>query len=138
LYISLATVDGDEMIIWVFMKLLSRNTNCDYICLKWLVSYLNSDSHTWLWHLCRVPLLPFLTLFFFLLIYRIVQNSGMEKLWWISDFKVLAKKTLANAQYLYYGRRENFGESSFVTFPKWFAFIGALTHDRWFERSCDR
>jgi len=34
--------------------------------------------------------------------YRIAQNSDGEKLWRISDFKVLARKTLANVQYLYY------------------------------------
>ena len=32
-----------------------------------------------------------------IMIYRIAQNSGREKLWRISDFKVLARKTLANA-----------------------------------------
>jgi len=40
-----------------------------------------------------------------------VQNSDREKLWRISDFKVLAKKTLANAQHLYYWQEKNFGES---------------------------
>jgi len=29
--------------------------------------------------------------------YRIAQNSGGEKLWRISDFKVLTRKTLVNA-----------------------------------------
>jgi len=29
--------------------------------------------------------------------YHIAQNSGGEKLWQISHFKVLARKTLANA-----------------------------------------
>jgi len=43
--------------------------------------------------------------------YRIAQNSGGEKLWRISDFKVLAKKTLANARHLYYWQEKNFGES---------------------------
>jgi len=42
--------------------------------------------------------------------YRIEQNSGGVKLWWISDFKVLARKTLANAQHLYYWQEKNFGE----------------------------
>jgi len=40
-----------------------------------------------------------------------VYNSGGEKLWQISDFEVLARKTLANAQHLYYWQEENFGES---------------------------
>jgi len=44
--------------------------------------------------------------------YHIVQNSGGIKLWWISDFKVLARKTLANAQHLYYWQENNFGESA--------------------------
>jgi len=43
--------------------------------------------------------------------YRIAQNSGGVKLWQISDFKVLARKTLANAQHLYYWQEKNFGES---------------------------
>jgi len=46
--------------------------------------------------------------------YRIAQNSGGEKLWRIiiySDFKVLAKKTLANTRHLYYWQEKNFGES---------------------------
>ena len=32
--------------------------------------------------------------------YRIAQNSGGVKLWRISNYKVLARKTLANLQYL--------------------------------------
>jgi len=40
-----------------------------------------------------------------------VQNSGEVKFWRISDFKVLARKTLANAQHLYYWQEKNFGES---------------------------
>ena len=32
--------------------------------------------------------------------YRIAQNSGGVKLWRISNYKVLAEKTLANLQYL--------------------------------------
>jgi len=44
-------------------------------------------------------------------IYHIAQNSGGVKLWQISDFKVLARKTLANAQHLYYWQEINFGES---------------------------
>jgi len=44
-------------------------------------------------------------------IYRIAQNSGGVKLWRISDFKVLARKTLANAQHLYYWEEKNFGKS---------------------------
>jgi len=44
-------------------------------------------------------------------IYHIAQNSGGVKLWRISDFKVLARKTLANAQHLYYWQEKNFGES---------------------------
>jgi len=43
--------------------------------------------------------------------YCIAQNSGREKLWWISDFKVLASKTLVNARHLYYLQEKNFGES---------------------------
>jgi len=43
--------------------------------------------------------------------YHIVQNSGGVKLWQISDFKVLARKTLANARHLYYWQEKNFGES---------------------------
>jgi len=46
-----------------------------------------------------------------LLEYHIAQNSGGVKLWQISDFKVLARKTLANAQHLYYWQEKNFGES---------------------------
>jgi len=52
-------------------------------------------------------------------IYSIAQNSGREKLWKISDFKVLARKTLTNARHLYYWQKKNFnefeGELSFVT-----------------------
>jgi len=40
-----------------------------------------------------------------------VQNSGGEKLWRISDFKLLVRKTLENAQHLYYWQEKNFGES---------------------------
>jgi len=40
-----------------------------------------------------------------------VQNSGGEKPWRISDFKVLARKTLVNARHLYYWQEKNFGES---------------------------
>jgi len=43
--------------------------------------------------------------------YHIAQNSDWEKLWQISDFKVLARRTLANVQYLYYWQEKNFGES---------------------------
>jgi len=42
-----------------------------------------------------------------------VQNSGGVKLWRISDFKGLVRKTLANAQHLYYWQEKNFGELSF-------------------------
>ena len=41
----------------------------------------------------------------------IAQNSGRVKLWQISDFKVLVRKTLANAWHLYYWQEKNFGES---------------------------
>jgi len=37
-----------------------------------------------------------------------MQNSGGVKLWRISGFKVLASKTLANAQHLYYWQEKNF------------------------------
>jgi len=51
-------------------------------------------------------------------IYCIAQNSCGVKLWRISDFKILARKTLVNAQHLYYWQEKNFGgsagESSFV------------------------
>jgi len=40
-----------------------------------------------------------------------VQNSGRVKLWRISDLKVLARNTLANAQHLYYWQEKNIGES---------------------------
>jgi len=43
--------------------------------------------------------------------YHMVQNSGGVKLWRISDFEVLARKTLANAQHLYYWQEKNFGKS---------------------------
>jgi len=46
--------------------------------------------------------------------YHIAQNSGGVKLWRISDFKVLARKSLANAQHLYYWQEKNFGELSFI------------------------
>jgi len=40
-----------------------------------------------------------------------VQNSGGIKLWRISDFKVLMRKTLVNAQHQYYWQEKNFGKS---------------------------
>jgi len=43
--------------------------------------------------------------------YHIAQNSGEEKLWRISDFKVLVRKTLVNAQHLYYWKEKSFGKS---------------------------
>jgi len=43
--------------------------------------------------------------------YRITQNSGGEKLGQISDFKVLVRKTLANARNLYYWWEKIFGKS---------------------------
>jgi len=43
--------------------------------------------------------------------YRIAQNSGGEKLWRISDFKVLARKTLANARDTCIIGRRKTGES---------------------------
>jgi len=59
--------------------------------------------------------------------YRIAQNSGGEKLWQISDFTVLVRKTLANAQHLYYWQEKNFGESegdlSFVNLLKRFCLL---------------
>jgi len=65
--------------------------------------------------------------------YCIAQNSDREKLWQISYFKVLVRKTLVNAQYLYYWQEKNFGESegelSFVNLPKWLVFNDALTHN---------
>jgi len=39
------------------------------------------------------------------------KNSGRVKFWRISDFKVLARKTLVNALHLYYWQGKNFGES---------------------------
>jgi len=45
------------------------------------------------------------------MVYCIAQNSGEVKVWRISDFKVLARKTLANAPHLYYWQEKNFGES---------------------------
>jgi len=63
--------------------------------------------------------------------YRIAQNYGTEKLWRISDFKVLARKTLADTRLQYYWQEKNFGESegelSFVDLLKWFVFSDALT-----------
>jgi len=41
-----------------------------------------------------------------------VQNSGRVKLWQISDFKVWVRKTLVNAQHLYYWQEKNFGKSA--------------------------
>jgi len=62
----------------------------------------------------------------YIMIYHIVQNSSGEKLWRISDFKVLARKTLANAQHLYYWQEKNLGkfedELSFINSLKWFVF----------------
>jgi len=43
---------------------------------------------------------------FKLVLYHTVQNCGREKLWRISDAKVLARKTSTNTQYLYYGKRK--------------------------------
>jgi len=40
-----------------------------------------------------------------------VQNSGGVKLWRICDFKLLARKTLVNAQHLHYWQDKNFGKS---------------------------
>jgi len=63
-------------------------------------------------------------------IYRIVQNSGGKKLWQISDFKILARKTLVNAQHLYYWQEKKFGESedklSFINSLKRLVFNDAL------------
>jgi len=61
--------------------------------------------------------------------YCIAQNSGGEKLWQISDFKVLARKTWANARNLYHWREKNFcgseDELFFVNSLKQLVFIDA-------------
>jgi len=66
--------------------------------------------------------------------YHIVQNSGGKNLWRISNFKVLTRKTLANAQYLHYWQEKNFSESEgklvFVKSLIQFVFSNGLTHDR--------
>jgi len=72
-------------------------------------------------------------LLFLVLINHIAQNFGREKLWQIRDFKVLARKTLANAQHLYHWQEKNFGKSeglSFINSLKWFVFDDALSHDQ--------
>jgi len=74
--------------------------------------------------------------------YCIVQNSGGEILWWTSDFKVLVKKTLANARHLYYWQEKNLANllraNYLLLTCKNGVFNDALTHDQSFERSHDQ
>jgi len=50
-----------------------------------------------------------------------------EKFWRISDFKVLVRKTLVNAQHLYYWQEKNFGKSEGKSpFIKQSRYIGFL------------